>query len=62
MTSEELLKKSHSDQISYWFGRLCMSLPRPDGVQNLLFELIIFYQKEAYDRGVAAGKAERKRK
>ena len=59
MDSETLLAMSSEQQLSYWLGRICISIGGCPPIKSVIAEMKNFYQLEAYTRGVAAGKAQK---
>lgn len=55
MGTEEILAMPHSDQVSYWLGCFLVAIGRGE-LRNEIFNMITFYQREAYERGHKAGK------
>jgi hypothetical protein len=53
MDSKTILSMSTEQQISYWLGVLLVAIGRGD-VRAAIFQIICFYQTEAYERGQAA--------
>ncbi len=54
---EDILTKTRKEQIAYWVGELCLSIGSGK-FKDTVSVMIDFYQREAYERGVRAGKAE----
>jgi hypothetical protein len=53
MKQEELLAMKMDDQVSYWLGKLLISIGKGEFRQEL-YMMIDFYQRVAYERGLAA--------
>jgi hypothetical protein len=47
------MKMSTENQISFWLGQLLIAIGSGD-LRSAIYQMISFYQQEAYDRGVAA--------
>jgi len=54
---EHILQKSRKEQISFWVGEICISIGQGK-IHDTLSRMIDFYQREAYERGIKAGKSE----
>lgn len=54
---EKILDKSRKEQISYWVGEICIAIGKGK-INDTISLMIDFYQREAYERGIRAGKSE----
>ena len=59
LSNAEILALSTKDQISYWLGCFLVAIGRGD-LRSEIFSMMNFYQLEAYNRGVEAGKTANK--
>lgn len=55
MTEQDILAKSTNEQISYWLGVVLVGIGSGD-VRSAIHEIISFYQREAYERGLREAK------
>ena len=46
------------EQVAYWAGQVLISIGAGRGLREVVFQIIDFYQREAYNRGLEAGRKE----
>lgn len=54
METDAILKMSSQQQLNYWVGHLLVAIGSGD-FRGAVYELMTFYQREAYERGVKEG-------
>lgn len=51
----EITDMTRKEQVSYWVGFLCLAIGKGTFKEDINL-IIDFYQREAYERGIAEGK------
>ena len=61
MDMDELPHRPQGEQVSFWLGRICLAIGKGD-VRDVLLTMIVYYQREAFERGVELGMRKNKPK
>lgn len=57
----DLKSMSTEQEISYWLGQICIAIGKGD-IRSVIYQMMVYYRQEAYERGVAEGLRQAKEK